>query len=167
MPLLLRTGHPSPIDLASLVLGVAIITHGEAWLAHDDHPGTKFVGHRGRLVFRTSWQCAGAGNVLLLTGPMWRIQQLLASNSDAFLGQLQPSDVATLRTAQGLFQASIFLPAFLYHLCRLSDDPPRFPCTISWSIRKGAQPIPAPGHCLARWPCLRRRGRARAGVLHT
>lgn len=63
---------------------------------------------------------------------------VLQQHGASFRDLLQPHDVATLRSAQQLFHASIWVPAILYYVCRLSDDPPRFPCTISWSIRRAA-----------------------------
>eukprot|EP01051_Picozoa_sp_SAG22_P021530 SAG22_NODE_4787_length_1164_cov_1.140845_1_plen_278_part_00 len=61
----------------------------------------------------------------------------LAARGAQFRSQLQPADLGRLDAAQALFQASLWVPALLYYGCRLSDSPPRFPCTISWSIRRG------------------------------
>eukprot|EP01050_Picozoa_sp_SAG11_P018293 SAG11_NODE_2743_length_3020_cov_1.882574_1_plen_175_part_00 len=62
----------------------------------------------------------------------------IAARGALFRNGLEPEDVLQLEVGQALFQCSLFVPAFLYHICRVSDDPPRLPCTISWTIRRGA-----------------------------
>lgn len=54
--------------------------------------------------------------------------------------------------AQILFQASVFLPAFVYYGCHIPDGTDtRFPATISWSIRRGAPKYLQHGLWLAGW----------------
>mmetsp|Transcript_125404 Transcript_125404/g.287255 ORF Transcript_125404/g.287255 Transcript_125404/m.287255 type:complete len:192 (+) Transcript_125404:19-594(+) len=58
------------------------------------------------------------------------------ASADAFRAQLTRADVRSVVLARNLFHASTFVPLALYHL-KLSDDCPKFPATISYSIRKG------------------------------
>jgi hypothetical protein len=53
----------------------------------------------------------------------------------AFRAQLTPDDIVGLYTAKWLFHASSLVPFLLYHAARLPDLRPRFPCTISWTVR--------------------------------
>jgi hypothetical protein len=66
----------------------------------------------------------------------------IATRGALFRSGLELADVARLEVGQALFQCSLFVPGFLYHVCHASDDPPRWPCTISWSIRRGAPKAP-------------------------
>jgi hypothetical protein len=76
----------------------------------------------------------GAPTAALLHTTRTRLMQW----GDRFLARLRrtPASVANLNLARNLFHACNFIPLVLYHL-RLSDSVPRFPHTISYSIRKG------------------------------
>lgn len=72
------------------------------------------------------------------------------------------TDVAQLRLAQAIFHGSSFVPLLLYHM-KLSDDQPKFPATISYSIRHG---VPRWAHhaiWLAGWAVMLRMIRGPAG----
>lgn len=78
----------------------------------------------------------GAPTAALLHTTRTRLMQW----GDRFLARLRrtPESVANLNLARNLFHACNFIPLVLYHL-RLSDPVPRFPHTISYSIRKGEE----------------------------
>jgi hypothetical protein len=47
------------------------------------------------------------------------------------------ADLTDIAVSQALFHISMLLPPFLYWVCRTPDADPRFPATISWTIRRG------------------------------
>lgn len=64
---------------------------------------------------------------------------LFGRSAAAFVGNLRHGDVGAIRRARRIFVASTFLNLALYY-SPLSPDPVetrKFPCTISWTIRKG------------------------------
>ena len=61
----------------------------------------------------------------------------VAESGARFRALLGPGEVANLRRAQALFHASLFLPALVYFVLKLGDAVPRFPATISWTVRRG------------------------------
>eukprot|EP00947_MAST-08B_sp_MAST-8B-sp1_P005646 g5646.t1 len=54
----------------------------------------------------------------------------------SFRSRLTAADLRTLHRAQAVFHLSTFLPLVLYH-CKTSDEKPKFPATISYTIRHG------------------------------
>lgn len=64
---------------------------------------------------------------------------LFGRSAKRFLGRLRGSDLAAIRRARRIFVSATFLNLALYY-SPLSPDSPskrKFPCTISWTIRKG------------------------------
>lgn len=57
--------------------------------------------------------------------------------SQELIAKLTPADGVALRTAQLCFLCAITLPPTIYYSSMGPDDPPAFPASISYTIRKG------------------------------
>ena len=70
-----------------------------------------------------------------------------------FRQSLTARDVQTVLFARNSFQLSTVLPLLLYHL-KLSEPNPKFPCTISHSIRQGVPKVAANAFWLVGWAAM-------------
>lgn len=64
-------------------------------------------------------------------------KERLEQSGQDFRAKLTESDVAQLRLARNVFHLSSIVSAVLYYL-KFSESKPKFPATISWTIRKGS-----------------------------
>jgi hypothetical protein len=73
---------------------------------------------------------------------MGAIFSMLSASGDAFRGRLTVSDVQQVGTARQLFLTTALLPGALYYLGFSPDGRrPKFPATISFTIRAGLPKI--------------------------
>ena len=62
--------------------------------------------------------------------------EILDKEGKSFRSNLQPQDVQTIKLARLLFHSCSVIPAILYYAGTV-ERPPKFPATISYTIRKG------------------------------
>lgn len=64
------------------------------------------------------------------------LKERLDQSGRNFRAKLTEEDVAQMRLARDIFHLGAIVPPILYYL-RFSEAKPKFPATISWTIRKG------------------------------
>ena len=65
-----------------------------------------------------------------------RLSKALVAARRQFKSSLRASDHAVLSSVRVLWLCAQFVPMVAYY-CKASDAHPKFPATISWTIRRG------------------------------
>ena len=78
----------------------------------------------------------------------------LSARGVEYRSQISACDLEYARWASYLFQASTLVPAIMYHCLNATDSPPKFPATISWTIRRGSPKHVQHTIWLTGWACL-------------
>lgn len=94
-----------------------------------------------------------------------RLQQKIASEGQSFCSNLQhPQDINTIKLARFLFHSCSLVPPILYYSGTV-ETPPKFPATISYTIRKGLPQKAQMVLWMSGWACMYHVIRKRSSLL--